>query len=95
MPDIFLAGGKGPSTLYVNESVAGGELRFREKPLGLEPRDLEKVLGAYALDIDGDGHRDLVLLRLGEDIILRGGPDCSFEKANRKFSFDGGKAWTT
>ncbi|BCH22543.1 CRTAC1 family protein [Mesorhizobium sp. L-8-3] len=94
-PDVFLAGGKGRSTLYVNESAAGGVLKFREESLRLEPRDLEKVLGAYALDIDGDGHRDLVLLRLGEDIILRGGADCSFEKANRQFSFDGGKAWTT
>jgi hypothetical protein len=95
LPDVFLAGGKGRSALYVNHSSAGGALRFAEKPIDVEPRDLQNVLGAYALDIDNDGHRDLVLLRLGENVILKGGPDCTFAKANRQFAFDGGKAWTT
>jgi hypothetical protein len=95
MPDLFLAGGKARAKLYRNESVPGGELRFSETAIAVEPRDLEKVLGAYALDVDGDGHRDLILLRLGENIILRGGPDCTFAKANRQFAFDGGGGWTT
>jgi enediyne biosynthesis protein E4 len=94
-PDVFLAGGKGASGLYVNESAAGGDLRFAEKSLDLDAKDLANVLGAYALDIDNDGHRDLVLLRLGENIVLRGGPGCSFTKANRQLSLDGGRAWTT
>ncbi|HHZ10718.1 MAG TPA: VCBS repeat-containing protein [Rhizobiales bacterium] len=95
MPDVFLAGGKGAAALYVNESRAGGTLRFRRQEIDVEPRDLEKVLGAYALDIDNDGHRDLVLLRLGENVVLRGGPGCSFAKANRQFGIGGGRAWTT
>ena len=95
MPDIFLAGGKGASALYVNESQPGGELRFAQKPLDLDAKDLSNVLGAYALDIDNDGHRDLVLLRLGENIVLKGGPGCTFAKANRQMSLDGGRAWTT
>ncbi|MEQ9572203.1 MAG: VCBS repeat-containing protein, partial [Nitratireductor sp.] len=83
LPDLFVAGGREPARLYRNRSTAGGALRFDEVPLGLEPDDLDKVLGAYPLDIDDDGHRDLVLLRLGENLILKGGPDCAFEKANR------------
>jgi hypothetical protein len=61
----------------------------------LRPEDLNKVLGAYPLDIDNDRHTDLVLLRLGRNIVLKGGPDCRFEKANRAFSIDGGRAWST
>ncbi len=95
MPDIFIAGGRDTAHFYVNRSIAGGPLRFQEKPLGIEADDLEKVLGAYALDIDSDGHRDLVLMRVGENVVLKGGPDCSFSKANRQFALDGGKAWTT
>jgi hypothetical protein len=95
MPDLFLGGGKYPARLYVNQSLAGGRLQFTEKVLDVEPRDLERVLGAYALDIDNDGHRDLVLLRLGQNLILKGGPDCSFVKANRTFGLDGGRGWTT
>lgn len=95
MPDLFVAGGKAPARLYVNRGRAGGPLRFAETDTGLAARDLERVLGAYPLDIDSDGHPDLVLLRLGENLILRGGPDCRFTKANRRFAFDGGRAWTT
>ena len=95
LPDLFLAGGKGPSALYVNRSKAGGELRFAQQPVEIDARDLSNVLGAYALDIDNDGHRDLVLLRLGENIVLRGGPGCAFTKANRQMALDGGRAWTT
>ncbi len=95
MPDLFLAGGRDAAAFYVNKSRTGGPLRFEKKQIDVEPRDLEKVLGAYALDIDSDGRLDLVLLRLGENEILKGGPDCTFTKANRQFSFDGGKSWTT
>ncbi|APH74052.1 CRTAC1 family protein [Aquibium oceanicum] len=95
MPDIFLAGGRDAARFYVNRSTAGGPLRFEEKPIAIDPEDLEKVLGAYALDIDGDGMRDLVLMRVGENVILKGGPECTYSKANREFTFDGGKAWTT
>ncbi|MEP4432033.1 MAG: CRTAC1 family protein, partial [Hyphomicrobiales bacterium] len=53
------------------------------------------VTGLYPIDIDNDGMKDLVLLRVGENILLKGGPDCSFSKANKAFSFDGGRAWST
>ncbi|UUP17224.1 CRTAC1 family protein [Nitratireductor thuwali] len=95
MPDLLIAGGKLPAKLYINRSNTGGRLRFEAVETGLKPRDLEKVLGAYPLDIDNDGYQDLVLLRLGENILLKGGPECRFEPANEAFAFEGGREWTT
>jgi hypothetical protein len=95
MPDLFLAGGSEPAKLFVNRSKAAGELRFEPKDSGLSGADLKKVLGAYPLNIDNDGHTDLIILRLGENLILKGGPDCTFTKANRAIGFDGGHAWST
>ncbi len=94
-PDIALAGGRNPAKFYKNVSKSGGELIFEEKPLGLSPKEAKKITGFYPLDIDNDGRKDLVALRVGTNILLKGGPDCSFEKANQLFAFDGGKAWTT
>jgi hypothetical protein len=94
-PDLALAGGTNPLQLFVNKSPTGGELRFEAKDLDIKEDDLLNILGTYALDLDNDGHTDLVLLRLGENIILKGGVNCTFTKANKTFAFDGGKAWTT
>jgi hypothetical protein len=95
LPDLFLAGGASAAGLFVNQSKTGGALSFRQMEMDLMPEDLNKVLGVYPLDIDNDRHTDLVLLRLGRNIVLKGGPDCHFEKANRAFGFDGGRAWST
>jgi enediyne biosynthesis protein E4 len=95
LPDLVIAGGSGPAKFFVNESATGGALAFRPMDTGLKEEDLDRVLGAYPLDIDNDRHMDLVLLRLGRNIVLKGGPDCQFEKANRSFAIDGGRAWTT
>ena len=94
-PDLVLAGGKGPVRLFVNHSPVGSALRFEEKPLGLSERDKAKVTGVYALDIDGDGIRDLVLTRVGRNLVLRGEPDCTFAKSNQMWGIDGGREWTT
>jgi hypothetical protein len=94
-PDLFLAGGSSQAQFYVNQSQTGGPLAFKAIDTGLSPEDLIRVLGAYPLDIDNDRHMDLILLRLGRNIVLKGGPDCQFEKANRAFGFEGGRAWTT
>ena len=94
-PDLGIAGGASPARFYANESKTGGALAFKTLQTGLDEDDLKGVLGAYPLDIDNDRHIDLVLLRLGRNLVLKGGPDCSFEKANRSFSIDGGRAWST
>jgi len=95
LPDLLIAGGSSPAKFYANESRTGGSFSFAPVDTGLKPEDLTHVLGAYPLDIDNDRHTDLVLLRLGRNLVLKGGPGCRFEKANRAFSIDGGRAWST
>ena len=56
--------------------------------------DLTEVVGAYPVDIDGDGRIDLAVLRVGENVLLRGLGDCRFERGNEAWGFDGGDAWT-
>ncbi len=96
-PSVFLAGGKNRAKLFVNKSTRGGPLKFEEKPLdiGADPHLLDNVIGAYPLDIDDDGHVDLFVLRVGENLLLRGGPNCTFTLANRDWSFGGDAGWTT
>lgn len=90
-PDMLLPGGSGKSVFYHNESKKGGAIRFKAVASGLE---LDNLLGSYAIDIDGDGIKDIILLRLGENIVMRGKGKCQFERANETWNFDGGKAWS-
>ncbi|MET1232095.1 MAG: CRTAC1 family protein [Candidatus Limnocylindrales bacterium] len=92
-PDLYLAGGSRPAALFRNTSPVGGALRF--EPQADPDTDLDAVTGAYPLDIDSDGILDLAVLRLGENVLLRGTGDCGFERANEAWGFDGGEAWTT
>jgi hypothetical protein len=91
-PDIFMAGGANPAVLYRNDSPVGGALRFAAVPSPVT--DLTGVTGAYPIDIDGDGITDLVVLRAGETILLRGLGGCRFERANEAWGVDGGNALT-
>lgn len=92
-PDLYLAGGEQPARLLVNTSWTGEAVAFEPRP---DPvTDLTGVTGAYPLDVDGDGILDLVVLRVGEDVVLRGRGGCRFERANEALGFDGGDAWTT
>ncbi len=89
--DLFMAGGVNPAGLFRNESAIGGALRF--EPVATVP--LTSVTGAYPIDLDADGHIDLAVLRIGENVLLRGLGDCDFERANEAWGFDGGDEWTT
>ena len=91
--DAYVAGGSEPAALFRNVSPLGGELRFTR--LADAATDLRSVVGAYPLDVDGDRNTDLVVLRLGENILLRGLGDCRFARANEAWRIDGGNAWTT
>ncbi len=91
-PDMLLAGGASPAHFYRNTSERGGPLRFAPADSGLE---LDAVTGAYPLDVDSDGEMDLLLLRVGESVAMRGLGDCRFERANEAWGFEGGDAWTT
>lgn len=89
--DMFLSGGASESALYRNASERGGELRFDKLAGALA---IEGVSGAYPLDVDGDGVTDLALLRVGENLLMRGLGECRFERANESWGFDGGDAWS-
>jgi hypothetical protein len=92
-PDLYLAGGSNPAALYRNDSPVGGALHFTR--LADPATDLVGVVGAYPIDIDGDGITDLVVLRNGETVLLRGLGGCRFERANEAWGFAGGGAITT
>ncbi len=95
MPDVFLAGGESPAQLFVNTSTPTGSLTFKAVDLGLSVRDVRSVVGAYALHLDSDPYLDLVVLRVGRNLLLKGDGQCGFTKANRRFDFNGGRDWTT
>jgi enediyne biosynthesis protein E4 len=91
-PDMLLAGGEGPASFYRNASMQGGPLEFAAQTSGLE---LDAVTGAYPLDVDSDGNMDIALLRVGENVLMRGTGSCKFTNANADWGFDGGDAWST
>ena len=90
--DLYLAGGANPAALYRNQSATGGALRFAK--VSDPAADLTSVLGAYPIDIDGDGLTDLAVLRNGPNVLLRGLGDCRFERANDRWGYDGGDELT-
>lgn len=92
-PDLYLAGGTAPAALYRNESPTGGVLRFA--PVPSPATGLTDVTGAYPIDIDSDAITDLVVLRIGENLVLRGTGNCGFERANEDWQIAGGDQWTT
>jgi hypothetical protein len=91
--DLYIAGGSGSAALYRNDSAIGGALRFTR--LRDPATDLAGVNGAYPIDIDGDGLTDLIVLRNGENVLLRGLGGCRFERANERWGFNGGSSATT
>jgi len=98
LPDIVLAGGTNPAALYVNHSPIAGNLKFArsaDADLGLDAKDLVSATGAYALDIDGDGIEDVVLLRNAGNRVLRGLGACKFKRMDQEWHIDPGHAWTT
>jgi hypothetical protein len=92
-PDLYVAGGAGPAGLFHNESATGGALRFTRLPGSAT--DLTEVLGAYPLDVDGDGNPDLAVLRASRSVLLRGLGGCRFEDATARWGADPTPAWTT
>ncbi len=91
-PDMVLAGGTAPATFYLNKSKQAGPLQFKAEISGLE---VDKVTGAYPVDIDSDGIMDVVLLRIGENLVMKGKGDCQFSRSNEAWNFEGGDAWSS
>ncbi|WP_298836955.1 CRTAC1 family protein [uncultured Roseobacter sp.] len=87
LPDLLAAGGENPARLMRNT----GGLRFQDAPLP----ELTGTTGAWPLDADGDGHLDVMVLRVGENQLLRGDGACGLTPVNDLLGFDGGDAWST
>jgi len=91
-PDLYVAGGSSPAHLFVNTTARPGDpITFR---LGAVPAIADTV-GAYPLDINGDGTLDLAVLTVGRDVLLKGHGDCSFTDASADWGFAPRDAWTT
>ena len=91
-PDIYLAGGEGPAAIFRNTSATGAGITFER--VADPAAELEAVNGAYAVDVDNDGIVDLITLRYGENVALRGLGGCRFERANEAWHLDGGDELT-
>jgi enediyne biosynthesis protein E4 len=95
-PELFVAGGANPSALYRNESPTGGALRFAAIDAAAPGSLLGPgVLGAYPLDVDGDGIADLAVLRIDGLFLAHGLGDCRFADGSAGWSLDGGSGMTT
>jgi enediyne biosynthesis protein E4 len=90
LPEIYVTGGVNKAKLYRNRSARGGAIKLQEERSGLE---LTNAIGAYPIDVDGDGNADLVVLRVGEVQVFRGLGGCRFERANEKWKFASSNAW--
>jgi hypothetical protein len=88
-PDIMLAGGDRPPSSIATPA--------RRRRLHFET---QKATSSWM----GDGRHPLtsmataslsVLLRVGENVVMRGIGNCRFVRANESWGFDGGDAWST
>src|SRR5262249_48382339 len=82
-----------PAALYRNDTPLGGPLRFTR--LESPATDLTGVIGAYPIDLEGRGLTDLVILRHGATVLLRGLGDCRFDRANESLGFNGDRPPTS
>ena len=78
LPDLFAAGGSESAELFINTTTPQGAISFVS---GTAP-DLRGVTGAYPIDLDNDDIIDLMVLRDGQNVVLRGQGDCTFSAAN-------------
>jgi len=90
LPELFVAGGSNQSQLFRNTSQEIISFRV-ETPKNLS---LTGVTGAYPIDIDNDGVMDLVILRVGKDVLMQGQPDCHFVPFDT-LNFISEDHWTT
>ena len=78
LPDLFAAGGSTSAELFINTTPPQGAISFA---LGTVP-ELRNVIGAYPIDLDSDDIIDLMVLRNGQNVLLRGQGDCTFSATN-------------
>ena len=92
LPEIYVTAGVNKAKFYRNRSARGAAIVLQEERSGLE---VTNAIGAYPLDIDGDGVPDLVVLRVGEVQVFRGMGQCRFQRANDAWNIHTGNGWHT
>lgn len=93
-PEIAAAGGTNPVSLFVNQTGhPGAQVTFDDATP--EALALIGVTGLYPLDLDGDGVLDLAVLRVGENLLLKGQGDCRFAPFDADLGFFSDDRWTT
>ena len=90
LPEVYVTAGVNKAKFYRNRSARGGPLKLQEERSGLE---LTSAIGAYPLDIDGDGNADLVVLRVGEVAVFKGLGGCKFQRANDAWKIASSNGW--
>jgi hypothetical protein len=90
LPEVYVTAGVNRAKFYRNKSARGGPIKLQEERSGLETTS---AIGAYPIDIDADGHADLVVLRVGEVQVFRGLGQCKFERANEKWGLQSSNGW--
>jgi enediyne biosynthesis protein E4 len=90
LPEVYVTAGVNKAKFYRNRSMRGGALKLVEERSGLE---LINAIGAYPLDIDGDGNTDLVVLRVGEVQVFKGLGACKFQRANEAWNVQSSNGW--
>ena len=85
--DVFAAGGETPALLLRND----GRMRFSPQPIP----QIIGTTGAYPIDVNGDGHMDLFVLRVGPNMILKGDGQCGFVDASAEFNLSTDDSWST
>ena len=90
--DLLAAGGASMPSLLRNTSADLGKISF--EAIDVDALQIAGTTGAYPLDIDSDGALDLVVMRVGPDVVLRGDGACGFAPmALSGVTF--GDQWTT
>ena len=92
LPSLYITAGANRAKFYRNTSTTGGALKFVEQESGMEASN---AIGAYPIDIDGDGKVDLVVLRVGQVQVYRGLGNCKFELANDRWNIHTPPHWHT
>ncbi|SDX17159.1 CRTAC1 family protein [Litoreibacter albidus] len=87
LPDIFAAGGENPAQMIRNT----GHFTFAATDIP----EVRGVTGAYPIDINADGFMDLFVLRVGDNRVLTGGPDCQFTDATDTLGIPHSDSWST
>lgn len=87
LPDVYASGGQNPAKMLRNM----GDFKFTE----IETPTITGTTGAYPLDLNADGVMDLFVLRAGANIVLKGGPDCTFTDATAEWGIPTDQRWST